>query len=159
MAIISGKAYWTSISTPNDTFEPVWSLDVSFDEASKATIQGLGLSIKNKADERGDFVTIKRKVFRKDGSKNEQPALKDAHKNPMGNTLVGNGSDVKVLFKPFDWEYAGKAGVGADLQAVQVVNLIPFGNDEDFDVIPNGYSSSGDSFMDEEINFSSSATG
>ena len=159
MAVISGKAFWASISSPNETFEPVWSLDVALDATNKAKVQGLGLPIKNKADERGDFVTIKRKVFRKDGSKNDQPALKDAQKNPMGNTLVGNGSDVNVLFKTFEWEYAGKSGVSADLQAVQVVNLIPYGDGEDFDVVPNGYSSAGDAFVDDEIEFSNAATG
>jgi len=75
----------------------------------------------------------------------------------MGNTLVGNGSDVNVLFKTFEWEYAGKSGVSADLQAVQVVNLIPYGDGEDFDVVPNGYSSASDAFVDEEIQFSPSA--
>ena len=38
---------------------------------------------------------------RKDGSENKRPDLVDSNKNNMGNTLVGNGSDVNVLFKTY----------------------------------------------------------
>ena len=67
----------------------------------------------------------------------------------MGKTLVGNGSDVNVLFKTYEWEYAGKSGIGADLQAVQVVNLIPYGDSEDFDVVPSGFNAAEDAFSDD----------
>ena len=101
----------------------------------------MGLSIKNKGDDRGDFVTIKRKVNRKDGTQNQAPALVDANKNPMNGTLIGNGSDINVLFKTYEWEYAGKTGMGAELQKVQVTNLIEYSDgSDDFDVVPDGYS-------------------
>lgn len=149
MPVLSGKSHWATITTPNTTFEPVWSIDLALSGAELAKAQNLGLAIKNKGDDRGDFVSIKRKVNRRDGSQNTAPALKDAQKRDMGNTLIGNGSDVNVLFKTFEWEYAGKSGVGTDLQAVQVVNLIPYGADEDFDVVPSGYSASEDAFSDD----------
>ena len=109
------------------------------DELNKA--RQLGLTIKNKGDDRGNFVTIKRKQYRKDGSENKRPDLVDSNKNNMGNTLVGNGSDVNVLFKTFEWEYAGKTGMGTELQKVQVTNLIEYSDgSDDFDVVPDGYS-------------------
>ena len=65
--------------------------------------------------------------------------------------LVGNGSKVNVLYTTYEWKYAGKEGVSADLKKVQVVELIPYQGDADdaFDVIPDGYSS------DEKIPFAS----
>ena len=60
-----------------------------------------GLSIKNKGDDRGDFVTIKRKAKRKDGSPNKAPDIMDNMKRPLQNTLIGNGSTVNVLFKTY----------------------------------------------------------
>ena len=60
--ILSGKAYWTSIVQPNTTFEPVWSVDVALTGDQLAKAKALGLPIKNKGDERGDFVKIKRNV-------------------------------------------------------------------------------------------------
>ena len=60
-------------------------------------------------------------------------------KNPI-DVLVGNGSKVKVLYKPFEWKFAGKSGTSLDLQAVQVIDLVPYG--EDFDV-SDGYVAEG----------------
>lgn len=141
MPVLSGKAHWASVANPNTTFEPVWSVDLAIegDELNKA--RQMGLAIKNKGDDRGDFVTIKRKVNRRDGTQNQAPTLVDANKNPMSGTLIGNGSDINVLFKTYEWEYAGKTGVGAELQKVQVANLVPYSDgSDDFDVVPDGYS-------------------
>lgn len=140
MPVLSGKSHWATIATPNTTFEPVWSIDLALEGEELNKAQKMGLTIKNKSDDRGDFVTIKRKVNRKDGSQNQAPSLVDANKNDMGTTLIGNGSDVNVLLKTYEWEYAGKSGVGAELQKVQVINLIPYGDGEDFDVVPDGHS-------------------
>jgi hypothetical protein len=149
MPVLSGKSHWATISAPNTTYEPVYSIDLAINGAELDKAKNLGLIIKNKGDDRGDFVTIKRKQYRRDGSENTKPALKDAQKRDMGNTLIGNGSDVNVLFKTYEWEYAGKSGVGTDLQAVQVVNLVPYGDAEDFDVVPSGYTASEDAFSDD----------
>lgn len=140
MPVLSGKSHWAAIASPNTTFEPVWSIDVALEGSELEKAKQLGLKIKNKGDDRGDFVSIKRKVNRRDGSENNAPALVDSQKRDMGQTLVGNGSDVNVLFKTYDWEYAGNKGVGADLQKVQVVNLVPYGDSDDFDVVPDGHS-------------------
>jgi len=32
MPVLSGKAYWASISTPNTTFEPSYQIDLALDE-------------------------------------------------------------------------------------------------------------------------------
>jgi len=141
MPVLSGKSHWASITSPNKTFEPhKWMIDLSLEGEELEKAKKIGLSIKNKGDERGDFVSISRKVYRKDGGENSSPGLVDSQKRPMENTLIGNGSDVNVLFKTYEWEYAGKAGVGSDLQKVQVVNLIPYGDDDDFDVVSGGHS-------------------
>ena len=142
MPVLSGKSHWASITSPNKTFEPhKWMIDLSLEGEELEKAKKIGLSIKNKGDERGDFVSITRKVYRKDGSENNAPSLVDSQKRPMENTLIGNGSDVNVLFKTYEWEYAGKSGVGSDLQKVQVVNLISYGDDDDFDVVSGGHSS------------------
>ena len=68
MSVLKGKAYWASITSPNTTFDSdgVWTIDVgNLDEKNKKIAQADGLNVKNKSDDRGDFVTIKRKVRRK----------------------------------------------------------------------------------------------
>ena len=51
--------------------------------------------------------------------------LVDGAKNPL-DKIVGNGSKVKVMYKPYEWNFKGKKGMGLDLQAVQVIDLIEY---------------------------------
>ncbi|MAZ04227.1 MAG: hypothetical protein CMN56_13930 [Sneathiella sp.] len=155
MSVISGKAYWASVVAPNTTFDSdgVWSIDVcNLDKKTLASVKKEGLTVKNKGDERGDFVTIKRKVRnQKTGELNRAPTLVDAQKRIMMNTAVGNGSLVNVKYNSYDWEFGGRKGVGANLQAIQVVELVPYssGDDgEDFEIVSDGFSISD---SDEEI--------
>ena len=150
MAVITGKAYWASITTPNKTFDidGVWTLDVcNLDKKNIEMVKADGLTIKNKGDERGDFVTIKRKVKRKDGNENAAPNVVDAQKRPLINTLIGNGSIVNVLYSTYDWEFKGRKGTSADLKSVQLTDLVPYetGPKEDFEVVKDGYTSNEDS--------------
>ena len=46
-----------------------------------------------------------------------------------------------LLYKAFDWTFAGKSGTSLDLQAVQVLDLVPYG--EDFDVSDGGFVAEG----------------
>ena len=133
MPTVEGKAYWASITRPNTTFDPVYQIDVAVDDITAKDFASRGVTVKE--DERGKVLKFKRKVARQDGTANPMPRLVDAKKNPI-NVLVGNGSQVKVLYKEFEWTFAGKSGRSLDLQAVQVIDLIPYG--EDFD-IAEGY--------------------
>ena len=144
MSVISGIAYWAAITNPNTTFDSdgVWSVDIcNLDEKSLATVKNDGLILKNKGDERGDFVSVKRKVRRKDGSLNRAPDLVDGQKRTMSHTRIGNGSEVNVHYNTYEWEFKGRQGVSADLRAVQVTKLIPYNTeaDEAFDVVDGAF--------------------
>jgi len=144
--VISGTAYWASVITPNTKFDAdgVWTIDVgNLDDLNKKKAQKDGLTIKNKGDEKEDFVTFKRKVRNAKGNLNRQPNVVDANKRLITETMVGNGSKVNVLYEPFEWNFGGKTGVSADLRAVQVTELVPYTTEEDdaFDVVPDGFTS------------------
>ena len=153
MSVIQGKAYWASVMRPNTTFDSdgVWTVDVSLDAKNKKISEGYKLTIKNKGDDRGDYVTVRRNVRRKDGSFNKAPQVMDSQKRVMKETLIGNGSEVSVLYTTYDWEFKGRSGTNADLRAIQVKNLVPYQNDTEdaFDVVPDGFVSE----EDEEISF------
>jgi hypothetical protein len=55
------------------------------------------------------------------------PKLMDAEKNEI-NVAVGNGSKVKVQYKEYSGEGRYGPYQGLDLQAVQVVDLVPYAN-------------------------------
>ena len=144
--VISGASYWASVISPNTKFDAdgIWTIDVgNLDDLNKKKAQKDGLTVKNKGDEKEDFVTIKRKVRNNKGNLNRQPNVVDATKRLITETMIGNGSKVNVLYEPFEWNFGGKTGVSADLRAVQVTELVPYTTEEDdaFDVVPDGFTS------------------
>ena len=136
MAVVSGKVFWAAVQAPNTTFEPEWGLDLLVDDSNRAQIMADKLTIKNKGDERGDFVHIRQRVSRRDGSKNDAPVVVDAQKN-VTDKLIGNGSTCNVMYTPFAWDMNGKSGVTPILKKVQIVDLVSYG--EDFDVVDDGF--------------------
>jgi hypothetical protein len=149
MAIVEGKAYWASITRPNEKFEPMWRLDLAVDDATASEFQKQGFSIGETVinDETiKNIIKFKRKVSKANGDRNQQPQLVDAEKKPL-DKIVGNGSKVKVMYKSYDWNYKGKTGKGLDLQAVQVLDLVEYTPKEDFEV--EGSSSDGTEIRDD----------
>ena len=139
MPVISGTAYWAKVHQPHfDQYneQGIFSIDVTVDAKTKKQLQDLGLGprIKNKGDERNDFITIKRKYTRKDGTKNSAPRVVDSKKTPISpDDLIGNGSKVNVAFDTYDYNVGGNQGVGSSLKAVQVIKLIEYSHSENLD--------------------------
>ena len=133
MAILQGAAYWASVTTPNTTYEPVYSVNLVVDEATAEDFQSRGFTIKQ-MDE-GPAVVIKRKVNGPNGMVRPAPRLVDAYKNPL-DARVGNGSSVKVQYKEWESVYKGKTFKGLDFQAMQVLDLVSVGSVDgsEFDV-------------------------
>src|SRR6056300_1787769 len=149
MAIVEGKAYWASITRPNEKFEPMWRLDLAVDDATASEFQKQGFSIGETSVDNEtikNIIKFKRKVSKDNCDKNQQPQLVDAEKKPL-DKIVGNGSKVKVMYKSYDWNFKGKKGMGLDLQAVQVIDLVEYTPREDFDAVET--SSSGVDIKDD----------
>ena len=140
MSVISGDAFWAHVITPNTKFNPdgEWSIEVcNLDKANKKVAETDGLTIKNKGDERGDFVTLKQYARSKDGSFRPM-TVKDSERNVFPSSKrIGNGSSVNASYFPKPYtQYGG--GVKGYLNAVQVVDLVEYNVDE-FDVVEGGY--------------------
>jgi len=150
MAVLEGKAYWASVTTPNTTFEPVYTVDLVVNDDVANDFEARGFKVKDLSvkDENGGqtpvgrALTIKRKVNGPNGMVRNAPKLFDKDKNTMDD-VVGNGSTVKVQYN--EWETDNKFGSfkGLDFQAMQVIDLValktqdgaeldPFGDGEEF---------------------------
>ena len=128
MAVVSGKAYWASITSPNTTFEPVYTVDLVVDDKTADDFQARGYKVKEltiNEEPVGRAITIKRKVNGADGRTRQAPKLFDKDKVPM-DEVVGNGSEVKVQYA--EWETSNKYGdfKGLDFQAMQVIDLVSY---------------------------------
>jgi len=124
MAVIEGTAYWSNITTPNTKFEPVYSTNLVVADDVAAKFKADGYSVKE-MDE-GQALVIKRKVAKKGGGTNPAPKLIDQDKQPL-DAQVGNGSRVRVQYRP--WETTNSYGnfKGLDLQGMQVLELVEYG--------------------------------
>ncbi len=137
MPVLSGKAYWAKVFTPQGSkFDPNdlrYAIDVgNLDKKNVKIAEDHGLQIKsdpgdsNTKGDKGKFITLRRYAFKKDGTPNAKPVVIDAAMAPM-TSLIGNGSDVNVEFRPFTFKNGKWAGkTGASLEKVQVVDLVAY---------------------------------
>lgn len=142
MAIIQGEAYWASVTTPNTTYDPVYTVNLVVDDETAEDFKSRGYSVKQ-MDE-GQALVIKRKVNGPNGMVRPAPRLVDKFKNPL-DCRVGNGSNVRVQYKEWESEWKGKTFKGLDFQAMQVIDLVEVGSPDgsEFDAY--------DSNMEEEL--------
>lgn len=139
--IIQGTAFWAKVVGPAqpgyDKTQKEWSIDVAISKEVKEQLvkEGLKAKIKNKGDDRGDFISFKRKEIRADGTPSKPIRIVDGEKRDWDQkVLIGNGSTVNVSFMVNDYTYNGAAGKKPGLIAIQVVKLVPYegGDHEDF---------------------------
>jgi hypothetical protein len=134
MAIVEGTAYWASVKRPNTTYEPVYSVNLVVDDTTAADFKRRGFKIKD-MDE-GPAIVIKRKVNGGPKGTREPPKLYDRMKNEI-DVEVGNGSKVKVQYREWEMDRAGKTYQGLEFLAMQVLDLVPYssgGVGDEFDV-------------------------
>ncbi len=125
MAIVTGTAYWASVTTPNTTYEPVYTVNLVVDEETAQTFRSQGHTVKD-MDE-GPALIIKRKVNGPNGMIRQAPKLVDSTKNPI-DERIGNGSAVKIQYKEWESVWKGKTFKGLDFQAMQVLDLVSVGS-------------------------------
>ena len=135
MAILEGSVKWASITTPNTKFEPVYTVDLIVDEEPTNDFASRGHKVKQ--HDEGPALVIKRKVNGPNGMIRPAPRLLDASKQEI-NTAVGNGSKVRVQYNEYSGE--GKFGpyTGLDLQAVQVIDLVPYKGADGEELLADG---------------------
>ena len=122
-AIISGKAFWTKLNR-KDEYSDKYQLDVGdLSDKSKEVLTSHGVKLKNKNDDRGEFITARTQYL--------IPVIDSDKKTIDRDTLIGNGSSVrvKVDFNK-NHPFAEKYGTSMYLKKVQVTELVEYGRDE-----------------------------
>lgn len=122
-AIISGKAFWTKLNR-KDEYSDKYQLDVGdLSDKSKEVLASHGVKLKNKNDDRGEFITARTQYL--------VPVIDSDKKTIDRDTLIGNGSSVrvKVDFNK-NHPFAEKYGTSMYLKKVQVTELVEYAKDE-----------------------------
>ena len=134
MTVLRGECYWANIRKPNSMSGKL-QMDVgNLDKDSKKVLKDHDIPLKNKGDERGDYVTLK-------GDVQYPPKVTDSQGNPLPEPVrLGNGSKVKVEFNPYEWEFKGKVGWSAGLRDFMVLDLVEYVSADKEDLEPeDGY--------------------
>ena len=134
MALVEGVAYWASVTTPNTTYQPVYTVNLVVSDDVAKDFQSRGFTVKD-MDE-GPALLIKRKVNGPNGMVRSAPKLMDTNKQPM-NVSVGNGSKVRVQYKEWESTWNGTLYKGLDFQAMQVLELVEYSSPDgaEFDIV------------------------
>tara|TARA_R100001086_G_scaffold181926_1_gene101263 strand:+ start:774 stop:1202 length:429 start_codon:yes stop_codon:yes gene_type:complete len=134
MALVEGVAYWASVTTPNTTYQPVYTVNLVVSDDIAKDFQSRGFTVKD-MDE-GPALLIKRKVNGPNGMVRSAPKLLDKNKQPL-NVSVGNGSKVRVQYKEWESTWNGTLYKGLDFQAMQVLELVEYASPDgaEFDIV------------------------
>jgi hypothetical protein len=134
MALVEGVAYWASVTTPNTTYTPVYTVNLVVDDEVANDFRSRGFTVKDM--EEGPALLIKRKVNGPNGMVRSAPKLLDRNKQPL-NVAVGNGSKVRVQYKEWETTWNGTEYKGLDFQAMQVLDLVEYASPDgaEFDII------------------------
>lgn len=127
MDVLRGQCFWADIRKPNDMSGKL-QMDIgNMDEASVKLLKAADIPLKNKGDERGDFITLK-------GAPEYPPRVTDSKKNALAEPVrLGNGTKIKVPFAPYDWDFKGKTGTSIGLNSIMVLDLVTFSSGEEMD--------------------------
>ena len=133
MDVLRGQAYWSNIRKPNEMSGKL-QMDIgNMDEASLKLLKDADIPLKNKGDERGDFITLK-------GSPEYPPRVTDSKKYALAEPVqLGNGTRVKVPFAPYEWDFKGKTGTSVGLNSIMVLELVTFSSGEEMEEEEEGY--------------------
>ena len=131
--VIEGIAYWASITSPNTTFEPTYTINLVISESKADELRSQGIKVVDKDE--GPTVVIKRKVNGPNGMIRKAPGLIDNRKQEIDVT-VGNGSHVKVQYKEWESQWNGRTYKGLDFMKMQVLKLVEYNdpNADEFEI-------------------------
>ena len=129
--VIRGVGRWMKVlGDPVDNFGKdgkEWVFDLTPDANGKKLLKKLKLDdrIKNKADDRGDFITMKQRATKMNGEANRPINVVDKFgKQWDRNEKLGNGTDVDVKFNIKDYGPGKRMGVYP--QAIMVLNHVAY---------------------------------
>ena len=135
MAILNGKAKYAWVTKTNTKFAPTYTINLVVDDDTANDFASRGHKVKQ--EDEGMAIIIRRKVDGPNGMKRAAPRLFDVDKNEV-DVQIGNGSDVRVQYNEYEGENQYGPYIGLDLQAVQVVNLVPAKSQDGDELLQDG---------------------
>lgn len=118
---VAAKLWWPFLSRVND-MSGKYQVDIAqlSDKAVEA-LEMMGLSVSNKGDERGNYIT----------AKSNYPIEPQFKGDRVDASVLGNGTVATVAIAPYDWEFRGKRGRSANIKKMLVTEPVVYDADSD----------------------------
>ncbi len=133
---LTGTAHWVKVlGEPVENYREdgnEWTIDVTPNERGIELLRriGLGEKLRNKDDDRDDFITFRRnELSKKDNTPNKHIEVVDAEGAAWDpDVSIGNGSTVKIKFSVFDMPAKGKfkAIIKPVIYKITVLELVEY---------------------------------
>lgn len=109
--------YWAFLTEKNDLSDK-YQVDLcNLNDAQVEKLEDLGLVVRNKGDDRGNFLTAKSARY---------PITPYTTSGDEIKEKVANGSKASVLFDTYEWNFKNKTGVSMGIKKLIVTDLIPY---------------------------------
>jgi hypothetical protein len=123
---VAATIYWPFMSRVND-MSGKYQVDLAqlSDKAVEA-LEMAGLSVANKGDDRGNYITVK----------STYPIEPDFKGDKVDAGLIGNGTKATVAVGSYDWEFRGKKGRSPSIKKMLITEVVTYadGETEEFDL-------------------------
>lgn len=113
--VVKGTAYWAQLDQINQ-YSGKYQVDVSNLSANAVeALQERGISVKNKGDDRGFFITCKSKFPIEAADKTGES---------LQGVKIGNGSGITAVISSYEWTSPqGRKGVSPNLKKLVITDL------------------------------------
>lgn len=130
---VRGKIYWCKVlGAPRTNYEGTgreWTYELEPEDTSFLKEHKLLDRLKNKYDDRGPYLTLKKPELDSKGEANDPIRVYNADNEAWDkDTLIGNGSTVVAKLSVVDWGKGKKKSIYT--QAIRVEELVPYVSSE-----------------------------
>ncbi len=124
---IAATLYWPFLDKRNEMSDK-YQVDLgNLSEKAVNALEMLGVSVRNKGDDRGDYITVK----------SEYPIEPEFAGDPVDSGLIGNGSKASAAISTYDWQFKGKSGRSPSLKKLRITEVAVYlkeGDELDIDL-------------------------
>ncbi len=125
------KVWWAHLQRTDTAFgNNKWCMEMHLDDDVAKELKDIGFNIVDKTDKEGNVIKsifkAKKEKVTKAGKEQEKPLVYLADGITVTNDDVGNGSVCNVMLQAKAWPIRGKWQLGAYIDKVQVVKLVPY---------------------------------
>jgi hypothetical protein len=114
--------YWPFLYERNNLSNK-YQVDIcNLSDAQVEALEDRGVTVRNKGDERGNFLTAKSDKY--------EIRPYDTNGTELKGITIGNGSKATILFDTFSWKNpAGKKGVSMGIKKLIVTDVVEYSKD------------------------------